>query len=374
MSKIKILHIIKSLGRGGAETLLPETLKLHNKEKFEFHYIYFLPWKNQMLEAIENEGGLVKCLSSGNNLKLLQKYPEVINYCKKHSIDVIHCHLPWSGFLGRIVYSKTKIPVIYTEHNIQERYHFLTKMLNKLSFNKQSLALGVSKDVTRSIKENIKPGIPVETLLNGVNTQKFKRDVSKGDSIRDKFEIPHDAIVIGNIAVFREQKCIPDWLNAFKIISDSSDNVYGILVGAGPLEDKISSLVKDLGLENKVFLPGLQTDTVSYFSAMDIFMMSSAFEGLPIALLEAMSMNCAIVSTMAGGVVEVIRENKDGVLCEVGNIKELSNETLKLINNTQERINLQEAARLRVETAFSLENMVEKLENAYIKVLELVKK
>ena len=57
MEKIKILHIIKSLGRGGAEMLLPETLKEHNKDKFEFHYIYFLPWKNQMVEAIEKSGG-----------------------------------------------------------------------------------------------------------------------------------------------------------------------------------------------------------------------------------------------------------------------------------------------------------------------------
>lgn len=57
MTKIKVLHIIKSLGRGGAEMLLPETLKLHNQEKFEFHYIYFLAWKNQMVEAIEDAGG-----------------------------------------------------------------------------------------------------------------------------------------------------------------------------------------------------------------------------------------------------------------------------------------------------------------------------
>ena len=365
MPKTKILHIIKSLGRGGAETLLPETLKLHNSDKFEFHYIYFLPWKDQMVDSILNEGGQVTCLSASNNVKLLQQYPAVINYCKKHTIDLIHCHLPWSGFLGRIVYSKTKIPVVYTEHNIQERYHILTKSLNKYSFNKQSLALGVSKDVTRSIKENISPSIPVKTLLNGVNTKKFQKDALKGNVIRKQFKIPENALVIGNLAVFREQKNIPDWLYAFKKISDITDNVYGLLVGAGPLENEIKALVKKLDLEKKVFLPGLQTDTVPYFSAMDIFMMSSAFEGLPIALLEAMSMDCAIVSTKAGGVVEVIRENEDGILCDVGSIEELSKGALKLIKNTQEREDFQKAARLRVVSEFSLENMVEKLEDVY---------
>ena len=56
MGKIKILHIIKSLGRGGAEILPLEILKQHNQDLFEFHYIYFLPWKNQLIETIKNAG------------------------------------------------------------------------------------------------------------------------------------------------------------------------------------------------------------------------------------------------------------------------------------------------------------------------------
>ncbi len=367
MSKIKVLHIIKSLGRGGAETLLPETLQLHDKDKFEFHYIYFLPWKNQMVEYLESEGGIVQCFSSNNNLKMLQQYKNVIQYCKKYEINLIHCHLPWSGFLGRIVFSKINLPVVYTEHNIQERYHVMTKKLNKWSFNSQSIALGVSEDVTRSIKENITPNVPVQTLLNGVNTNKFRKDNTKGNFIRDQYKIPREAIVLGNIAVFREQKCIPDWLYAFKKISDNK-NVFGILVGAGSLEKEITTLVKELGLENKVFLPGLQTDTISYFSAMDIFMMSSAFEGLPIALLEAMSMNCAIISTKAGGVVEVVRDNIDGLLCNVGDVQAMASKASELISNKDRRSTLQNAARLRVVSNFSLENMVLELEKVYIKV------
>ena len=183
MQKIKVLHIIKSLGRGGAEMLLPETLKIHNTNKFEFHYIYFLPWKNQMVAALENAGGEVHCFPASNNFLLLKKYDEVVKFCKTHKIDVIHCHLPWSGFVGRIVHSKTKIPVVYTEHNIQEGYHFATKLLNKLSFNNQNLALGVSEDVSASIKKNINPKIPVRTLLNGVNTEHFQRDTTKGNTM-----------------------------------------------------------------------------------------------------------------------------------------------------------------------------------------------
>ncbi len=368
MQKIKILHIIKSLGRGGAEMLLPETLKIHDKEKFEFHYIYFLPWKNQMVDTLKSEGGKVTCFSASNNLKLLQQYSGVIEYCKKQKIDLIHCHLPWSGFLGRIIHFKTKLPVVYTEHNIQERYHFATKWLNKISFNFQSLALGVSEDVTRSIKENIIPRIPVQTLLNGVNTKNFQRNVEKGNAVREKYGIPRNALVIGNIAVFREQKCIPDWLKVFQEIKKKYPDVYGVLVGAGPKEEEIKALIEELKLTERVFLTGLQTDTISYFSAMDIFMMSSAFEGLPIALLEAMSMKCAVVSTKAGGVVEVISAPENGLLCEVGDINCLAEKATKLIENKTYREELQLEARSRVENKFSLEAMVQKLQQIYMNI------
>lgn len=365
MHKLKILHIIKSLGRGGAEVLLPETLKLHDQSKFEFHYIYFLPWKDQMVQEIKNAGGRVTCISARNNLQMLRNYNKVISYCEGNGIDVIHCHLPWSGFLGRIVYKKTNIPLIYTEHNIQERYHVATKWLNRLTFNSQSMAIGVSKDVTRSITENIGPSIPVKTVLNGVNTSLFRRDSVKGEAIRRQYDIPLNALVIGNIAVFREQKSLLDWVISFKKIHERHSDVYGILVGAGPQEEEVKSLLQKLDLTEVVKLSGLQTDTVSYFSAMDIFMMSSAFEGLPIALLEAMSMECAVVSTRAGGVVEVIRENRDGLLCEVGDTETLSNKVMDFVANKEKRNQFQIAARKRVDERFSLAAMVEILEKNY---------
>ena len=155
MSKIKVLHIIKSLGRGGAEMLLPETLKVHNNSKFDFHYIYFLPWKNQMVEAIENAGGRVTCFSAKNNISLLFKGKAIIKYCRENKIDVIHCHLPWAGFVGRYIHATTHIPLVYSEHNMQERYHFVTKIINKNTFNYQSVAIGVSEDVSKSIKKNV---------------------------------------------------------------------------------------------------------------------------------------------------------------------------------------------------------------------------
>lgn len=369
MHKIKILHIIKSLGRGGAEMLLPETLKIHDKEKFEFHTIYFLPWKNQMVEALESAGGKVTCFSASNNIKLMQQYSGVIEYCKIHQIDLIHCHLPWAGFLGRLVFAITKIPVVYSEHNMQERYHIITKKINQFTFNSQCLALGVSEDVTNSIRKNINPKIPVKTLLNGANTDSFRRDPELGAKKKQELEIPENALVIGNVAVFRFQKRLLEWLNVFKEIETQNPTVFGIIVGAGPMEEEIKTELIKLKLEQKVFFPGLKTDVKPYFSTMDIFMMSSSFEGLPIALLEAMSMECAIVSTDAGGIKEVIRNGEDGLTCNVEEWKKLSGLCQILIDHPEKLSKYKKAARVRAVNNFSLRRMVDELEEIYLTVI-----
>ncbi len=366
MSKIKVLHIIKSLGRGGAEMLLPETLKEHNQDQFEFHYIYFLPWKNQMVETIEMTGGKVSCFSAKNNLQLLLQYPNIIKYCKTYQIELIHAHLPWAGFVSRLVHLKTKIPVLYTEHNLQERYHFLTKFINKWSFNFQTLTIGVSQEVSDSILQNIKPKIVVKTVLNGVNVQNFKRNSpAERQKIRQQFSIPDDAILVGTVAVFRFQKRLDKWLEIISVAIEKNSNIYGIIVGAGILEPEIYAKHKELNLEGKVFFSGIQTNVKPYYEAMDIFMMSSSFEGLPIALLEAMSMGCAIVSTDAGGIKEVLKNNENGIMVGVEDWKMLSNSILDLSQNPSQLANFQIEARKRVEDDFSIKAMVAQLEILY---------
>lgn len=351
--------------------LLPETLQLHDREKFEFHYIYFLPWKDQMVSRIKETGGKVTCLKANNNINLILQYKKVMAYCKEHQIDLIHCHLPWAGFVGRLVYRKTGIPVLYTEHNMQERYHVATRTINKLSFNSQTLAFGVSDDVTRSINQNISPEIPVKTLLNGVNTESFVR---KGDlALKRKLGIPENGFVIGNVAVFRFQKRLVEWLQVFNQIQERNPNVYAIIVGAGPLEEEVKEEMNRLKLQKRVFFPGLQTEVRPYFEAMDVFMMSSQFEGLPIALLEAMSMECAVVATDAGGIKEVIRNEEDGMTCDVEDWQRLSELCQVLIDDRGKLKAYQKAARQRVVDSFSLKKMVLQLEDYYQEHTERIK-
>ncbi len=367
--KIKILHIIKSLGRGGAEVLLQETLKLHDNEKYDFHYIYFLPWKNQMVKGLQSAGGLVVNIPAKKNISILFSIGEINKYIKNNKIDLVHCHLPWAGFAGRLI-NRKNIPVIYTEHNKQERYHWITRALNRFSFNRQTAAIAVSADVFKSIQENIHPEIPVTKIENGVNTNFFIRDEAEGKSVRAKYGIPAGAVVIGNVAVFRFQKRMKEWLKVFYKLSCEYPDIYALIVGHGPDEAEMKKYIIEAKLEGKVIIVGLQEEVKPFYSAMDIFMMSSVFEGLPIALLEAMSMQCAIVSTNAGGIKEVIRNNEDGFLVNIDNWEELKQPVSFLLTNKETIKEWGSKARQRVINNFSMRKMVNQLETVYSELLK----
>ncbi len=368
--KIKVLHIIKSLGRGGAEMLLPETLKLHDKDRFEFHYIYFLPWKDQMVESIHANGGVVRCIPANNNVQLMLKVRQVVEYAEEHGIQLIHAHLPWAGIVARKVGRRSRIPVIYTEHNKQERYHFITKWMNLATMNYNTEVVAVSSDVAESIyrhKAHVIP--PVSVILNGVNTDYFNISNLDPIVIRKQLGIPVDAPVIGTIAVFRFQKRLDIWMELAKKILERNAKAHFIIVGDGPLKESLLKKRKSLELEDRIHMPGLQTEVRPYLAAFDIYMMSSVFEGLPVALLEAMSMGRPIISTDAGGIKEVIRPAIDGLLCSVDEPDLLVDFACDLLNRRDKCMEFGNHARARVVKDFSLVEMVNKLQCLYEKTV-----
>jgi glycosyltransferase involved in cell wall biosynthesis len=369
---VKVLHIIKSLGRGGAEMLLPETLKLHHQDLFEFHYIYFLPWKNQMEEAIRIHGGRVTCFPASNSLHLMTKVLSISNYVRKQKIQLIHAHLPWAGILARAVGKMCGIPVIYTEHNKQERYHAATRIMNLFTMNLATSVIAVSSDVAESIHKH-KPQlkIPVRTILNGVNTDHFNKQLFDRQAIRKQLNIPTEAAVIGTVAVFRFQKRLDLWMELAADILKQITDVHFIVVGDGPLKDDLLRKRDELGLKDRVHMPGLISEVRPYQAAFDVYMMSSIFEGLPIALLEAMAMKCPVISTDAGGIKEVIRHGVDGLLCSVDEPKMLVEFAASLLGNQYLRTQYGDQARRRVTETFSMESMVEKLEALYMETVHV---
>jgi glycosyltransferase involved in cell wall biosynthesis len=367
----RIFHLVKSLGRGGAEVLLAESLRHSNRAQFVYGYGYFLPWKSAMVRDLTEQGAEVTCFEARNNLGILCAARRVAQHLRDWDADLLHCHLPIAGIVGRLASHITGIPMVYTEHNRMERYHPITRWMNLLTWRWQDRVIAVSREVAASISQhaNGSASLPVEVVLNGIDVEKFNPTIADFASLRSELGIPGDAIIVGTVAVFRRQKALHDWLEAASILHDIRPDIHFILVGDGPLRIELIDQAKSHGISKVVHFTGMKDDVRPYLRLMDVFMISSIFEGLPLALLEAMAMRCAVVATSVGGIAEVIQHGENGYLIEAGEPESLARRVLSLVDAPEVSRRIGFTARKTIEEGFSLRRMTGQLEATYLDVL-----
>lgn len=378
--KIKVLHLIKSLGRGGAEKLIPETAQVHDQSKFEFHCLYFYYQEQNIVDELEAAGIQVHLIPSGN-LGLFFQVQKVRDFVRENNFDILHAHLPWAGILARFVGQKLKIPIVYTEHNTWERYNKVSYWGNRLTFKNQDVAIAVSNEVALSMQLNsiwdpYKRGgrLKVKVVQNGVNTEVFRKRGEKKPAFKKRLGIPENSPVIGKVAVFRSQKRLWLWVEIAIRILKKYPNVHFLLVGDGEWKSRILRQIVDSGFKANFHLVGVQKEVIPYLNLMDIYLSSSEFEGLPIAMLEAMACEVPVVATRAGGIGEVIQHGKQGFLTEIDTWEELELYCENLILDPELREKMGKASRAQVIENFSMKKMVQALEKIYLEVLAKVRK
>lgn len=365
--KLNVLHVIKSLGRGGAEKLLVETLREHDQSRFRFSYVYFLPWKNQLVKDLHDLGGSVTCIKATSSLQVVLSLFRLIAYIRKNKIDLIHSHLPVAGIVARLAGFLTATPVVYTEHNTWERYHRMTYWMNRFTFPLQNKVIAVSGEVASSINRNYTNNRPVvQVVRNGVNTRLFNGNVKTGRNVRSELGIPDSAIVIGITCVFRKQKRLDLWLEIAARLRATFPDLFFIVVGDGVLHDEIHGKAKTLGTGSFVRFVGLQTDIKPYLEAMDIYMMTSEFEGLPVGLLEAMSMGCVPACTSAGGIGEIINDSVNGILVPVSSYSLLYDRICNVILDPVKMELMKKESMKTAISRFGIDRMVNKIEEIYL--------
>jgi glycosyltransferase involved in cell wall biosynthesis len=365
--KIKVLHVIKSLGRGGAERLLAETIALHSKT-FQFDVVYFLPWKNQMVRELEAVGCRVYLLSARYTVLMLFHVPALTRLIRKNQYAVVHCHLPWAGIVGKLAGRLAHVPVVYTEHNNFFSYTSITRWLHKTGFTWFAMVIAVSADAETAIRKAMKRVPSLRTILNGVNTEKFNRGLYPLSTIKQELGLPPTSLIISTVAVFRTQKRLDRWLNIARQVIDRDRDVYFVIMGDGPEHGKLKEQVQSLQLTGHVLFTGLLEDPRPYLACTDIYLMSSDYEGLPVALLEAMSMECAPVVTGVGGIPGVVTHDQSGWLYAPAQEADAVQAILSLKANQTLRQSLAQAAREQVQQRFSMVRMVRELEEVYNQV------
>ena len=369
LAPVRVFHLVKGLGRGGAETLLVRTASTELLTSRRNGYGYFLPWKDALVSELREQGCVVKCFLARNPAEMILRLPELVAFLRNWRPDLIHGHLPLAGVMARLAGKALGVPVVYTEHNLQERYHPLTRLVNRLTWKMQDRVVAVSAEVRDSILRALPEETPLQVVLNGVDCEKFSPRPSDRATVRAEFGLSEDDILIGTVAVFRKQKRLDLWLEVARRLALEFPNVYFALIGDGPERPLVERLVAEYGLDDRMRLPGLLANVCPYYCALDAFFMSSDFEGLPVALLEAMASGVPAVVTTAGGIGEVIQGSDEGLVAPVGDLETLYSHLRTLCLDRVVARELGRNGRARVRTAFSLARMSRELEDLYVETL-----
>lgn len=152
-------------------------------------------------------------------------------------------------------------------------------------------------------------------------------------SVKKELNLPENAVLIGNVSALADHKDYPVFLQTAAQLLKNRDNLHFIIAGEGPLEQHLKSMCAALGLEKNVHFLGFRSDIANILPQLDLFLFTSKTEGLGTTLIDALRCEVPVVATNAGGVGEIILNEKTGLLCPVGDINSLATSVEKILNN-----------------------------------------
>lgn len=288
MEKIHVLHVVGMMDYGGTEALLMNLLRTVDREQFQFDFVEQVQEKCVHDAEILSLGSKIyRCPHIGlTNLGTYRKWWRDF-YARHPEYRIIHGHSRGSAPIymdearkaGRIVvahchsssYGKGLSGVI------RHLWQIPLKKLGDYNF-------ACSKDAGLS---QYGKRTPFHVINNGIISKLFSLDLQARQSVRSQYGISDDALVMGNVARFETPKNHLFLIRIFDALHRLRPDSKLLLVGSGSLEEQIRSLVKELGLTDSVILAGSHSDVHRFYQAMDVFLLPSLYEGLPLVMIEA---------------------------------------------------------------------------------------
>jgi glycosyltransferase involved in cell wall biosynthesis len=363
-----ILLLIKGLGRGGAEQILVSSARHGNRSEFRYRVAYLLPWKDSFVRELEDDEIPVTCLEGGTSMAWVGSLRRLV---KEGDIDLVHAHSPVPAIGARLTLQPA-LPIVYTEHNVWERYHRATYWGNLLTYSRNRFVFAVSEHVRSSVRYpagmRFLPMPVVETLYHGPEPASLDTAAWDGDP-RSELGIPPRAPVVGSVGNLKHHKGHGYFLRAAVAVKESVPETHFIIVGAGPLEHELGRLAEDLGLGEAVTFTGYREDAIRIASCFDIFVLASLHEGLSLALIEAMSLGKPAVVTAVGGLPEVVEDGQNGFVVPAANPAMLAERIVTLLRD-RELVDAFGSSAQRRAGAFQIGNAVKRIESVYGELLQ----
>lgn len=262
----------------------------------------------------------------------IKGYKELVEVIKRNKYDVVHAHSTKAGILARMAASKCKVKnIIYTVHGwwpilqyTGMKRKFAALVESYMATKSTSLVFICEKDISIAKEYNIGKNKQYETIYNSITVPSPKANV-----IRNEFNLPDNCRIIGNVARVDKQKNPMLFVDIAEEHVKKCDDVFYFWVGSGELEPEIQKEICRRSLQEKVKFIGFRENGIDYINDFHILLMTSEAEGMPITVLEALSLKKPIISTDVGGIIEVIGESN------IYDPKDALNNIVDLINRAE---------------------------------------
>ncbi len=348
-------HILQVAGRLDPERYCPVIVSIANHGE---------------LERIAKEKGFATdFIPMKHRWNLPSAAQSLVSIMQRRNANLVHTFGIRSNTIAYYARGSYPIPWVIRLPNINSTDYsnpvrgWISHWFNNILIRRADALQVISQPLIDYVQSWKHPPRRVYPIRNGVDVTEYRRDAVRSN-VREELSIPSTSQIVGSVGRLVSVKNYEGLIRAFSRIASEKD-VHLLLVGEGPERERLQRLAQDLSLEHCVHLPGYRSDIRSYLAAMDCFVCFSHSEGVPNAVMEAMAMRLAVISTRVGGVESLLESGREGVLVPAGDKERLALTLRELLENSEKREKMAMHAEQRARKQFSLQRMVDEVQKMY---------
>ena len=290
---------------------------------------------------------------------------QLYRYLRRHPCDIVHTHIAKAGLLGRLAARLAKIPfVLHTYHGTPNEWigdgtsARLFRGTERWVSTRTDMLIAVSEAVRGEISAmGIGSASRWRVIRNGISPI-FRSESLPSPAQRNKAQL----LAVGSLT---EEKGYDVVLRALPTIASSHPDVELVFIGDGPLKASLQALANDLNVASRVRFIGVVADVRPWLRQSTLLVAPSLSEGLGMAVVEAMAMECPVVASRVGGLVEVVVHGETGFLVQAGHVPLLAQQVVELLSSPEERVRLGANGSRHVQANFTRDRPIAQLQELY---------
>jgi glycosyltransferase involved in cell wall biosynthesis len=367
----RVLHVIDSLDLGGAQIVLQNLIKHADRQRFEPE-IVCLHGRGVFWDRLRALGAPMWTLSFHHWFP--SYVPGLAALMLTRRYDIVHCHLLASNVIAKPLAAACKIGIRINHDHCNDKLEdprVWAVPADRWSNRFSTHVIAVSESTRTFVEEHQNvPATRTATIHNGIDCSVCRPRPEKREEARRRWEAPIGAFVIGGIGRLTHQKNFKLFLEVAAIVLQKHPNAYFIIAGTGEEEAELRAHATQLGIAARVRFAGFVTDMSTLYPALDLLLLTSRYEGLPITILEAMAAGVPIVASRLDGIAEVLTDGRDAALVPPGRAIQFIERINELIEKAELSRSYSRNALAKVRERYSAEQMTRNVEAIYLRHLE----